>query len=102
MPATSPREAVALLSAPHPRLASLPPDRASAALRLCQAQAWRTHDHGVCATYGSSPLTTCLRALRLQLFATARSGMDEVRGRLEVAVQHKGIEVRTVGPHDGP
>jgi hypothetical protein len=28
--------------------------------------------------------------------------MDEVRGRLEVAVQHKWIEVRPVGPHDGP
>jgi hypothetical protein len=28
--------------------------------------------------------------------------MDEVGGWLEVAVQHKGIEVGTVGPHDGP
>src|ERR1700683_5707950 len=28
--------------------------------------------------------------------------MDEVRGRLQVAVPHKWIEVRPVGPHDGP
>jgi hypothetical protein len=28
--------------------------------------------------------------------------MNEARGRLEVAVQHEGVEVRTVGPHDGP
>jgi hypothetical protein len=28
--------------------------------------------------------------------------MCEALGRLEVAVQHEGIEVRTVGPHDGP
>jgi hypothetical protein len=28
--------------------------------------------------------------------------MNEAGGRLEVAVQHKGIEISTVGPHDGP
>ncbi len=28
--------------------------------------------------------------------------MSEARGRLEVSVQHEGIEVRAVGPHDGP
>jgi len=28
--------------------------------------------------------------------------MSEVRGRLEVPVQYKGVEGRTVGPHDGP
>jgi hypothetical protein len=28
--------------------------------------------------------------------------MNEAWGRLEVAVQHKGIQVRTIGPHDGP
>jgi hypothetical protein len=28
--------------------------------------------------------------------------MNEARGRLEVAVQHKGVEVRAVGPRDGP
>jgi hypothetical protein len=28
--------------------------------------------------------------------------MNETRGRLEVAMQHKGIEVRSVGPHNGP
>jgi hypothetical protein len=27
--------------------------------------------------------------------------MNEARGRLEVAVQHEGIEIRTVGPYDG-
>ncbi len=27
--------------------------------------------------------------------------MDQARGWLEVAVQNKGIEVSTVGPHDG-
>jgi hypothetical protein len=28
--------------------------------------------------------------------------MNEARGRLEVAVQHEGVEVGTVGPYDGP
>jgi hypothetical protein len=28
--------------------------------------------------------------------------MDEPWGWLEVAVQHKGVEVGTVGPYDGP
>jgi hypothetical protein len=28
--------------------------------------------------------------------------MSEVRGRLEVAVQYEGVEVRAVGPYDGP
>jgi hypothetical protein len=27
--------------------------------------------------------------------------MNEACGRLEVAVQHKGVEVRSIGPHDG-
>lgn len=27
--------------------------------------------------------------------------MDEARGRLEVPVQHEGVEVGSVGPHDG-
>ncbi|MGO9319434.1 MAG: hypothetical protein ACLQBY_01330 [Solirubrobacteraceae bacterium] len=44
----------------------------------------------------------CLRVLRSQLIAAGRAAMNEVRGRLEVAVQHKRIEVCTVGPHDGP
>jgi hypothetical protein len=30
-----------------------------------------------------------------------RSVMNETRGGLEVPVQHEGIEVRSVGPHDG-
>jgi hypothetical protein len=30
-----------------------------------------------------------------------RSAMDETRGGLEVPVQHEGIEVGSVGPHDG-
>jgi len=34
--------------------------------------------------------------------AAGRSAMNEARGRLEVAVQHEGVEVRAVGPHDGP
>ena len=28
--------------------------------------------------------------------------MNEVGGRLEVAVQHEGVEVRSVGPDNGP
>jgi hypothetical protein len=36
------------------------------------------------------------------VIAAGRSAMNEARGRLKIAVQDKGIEVRAVGPHDGP
>jgi hypothetical protein len=34
--------------------------------------------------------------------SAARSAMSEARGRLEVAMQHEGIEIRTVRPYNGP